>query len=97
MILIEQVEINVFLSMLSSCANRKKEVSIPCVSNTVITPAMEYQSTNGDEAAGPKAFVTMGAMINGKIRTNTELSPYTAVCPNSFLYKVDFFFANVKL
>jgi hypothetical protein len=47
---------------------------------------MEYQSTNGDEAAGPKAFVTIGAITNGKIRTNTELSPYTAVCPNNFLY-----------
>jgi len=86
MILTEQVEINVFLSILSSCAKRKNEVSIPWVSNTVMTPAMEYQSTKGDEAAGPKAFVTIGAIMNGKIRTNTELSPYTAVCPNNFLY-----------
>ena len=40
-----------------------------------MTPAIEYQSTKGDEAEGPKAFVTMGAIRNGKILTNTELSP----------------------
>jgi hypothetical protein len=43
-----------------------EKVSKPWVSNTVITPAMEYQSTNGDEAAGPKAFVTIGAITNGR-------------------------------
>ena len=89
--LMEHVEIKVFLSMLSSCAKRKKEVSIPCVSKTVITPAMEYQSTKGDEAAGPKALVTMGAIMNGKILTNTELRPYIAVCPNNFLYNSENF------
>lgn len=40
-----------------------------------MTPAIEYQSTKGDEAEGPKAFVTMGAIRKGKILTNTELSP----------------------
>ena len=80
------VEIKVFLSISSSCAKRKNEVSIPCVKKTVITPAIEYQSTNGDDAAGPNARVTIGAIRKGKILTNTELKPYMAVCPNSFLY-----------
>ena len=87
----EVVETKVFLLISFSCANRKKEVSIPCVSKTVITPAMEYQSTKGEEADGPKALVTIGAPIKGKILTNTELKPYTAVCPNNFLYKTSEF------
>lgn len=88
MMLKEVVEINVFLSISSSCANRKKEVSMPWVKKTVITPAIEYQSTNGDDAAGPNALVTMGAIRKGKILTSTELRPYIAVCPKSFLYKL---------
>ena len=51
---------------------------------------MEYQSTKGEEAVGPKALVTMGAIRNGNILTNTELSPYTAVWPNNFLYNFYF-------
>lgn len=69
------VEIKVFLSISSSCAKRKNEVSIPCVKKTVITPAIEYQSTNGEDAAGPNARVTIGAIRKGKILTNTELKP----------------------
>ena len=73
--LVAVVETSVFLEIFSSWAKRKKEVSIPWVNKTVITPAMEYQSTKGEDAAGPKAFVTIGAIRNGKILTNTELSP----------------------
>ena len=75
MILSAVVETKVFFVISFSCANRKKEVSIPWVNKTVITPAIEYQSTNGDEAEGPKALVTIGAIIKGKILTNTELKP----------------------
>ena len=75
MMLSAVVETKVFLLISFSCANLKNEVSIPCVSKTVITPAMEYQSTKGEEADGPKAFVTIGAMMKGKILINTELKP----------------------
>jgi len=81
---------------LSSWAKRKKEVSIPWVRKTVITPAIEYQSTNGEDAAGPYASVTIGAIKNGKILTKTELKPYTAVCPNNFLYKTCFLKCKCK-
>lgn len=74
-ILKDVVDTNVFLSISFSCANRKNEVSIPWVSSTVITPAMEYQSTNGEEALGPNALVTIGAIRKGNILTNTELRP----------------------
>ena len=40
-----------------------------------MTPAIEYQSTNGDDAEGPKAFVTIGATMKGKILIKTELKP----------------------
>ena len=42
---------------------------------TVITPAMEYQSTNGADSAGPKALVTIGLIKKGKTLIKTELSP----------------------
>lgn len=90
----EQVETSVFLSISFSWANLKNDVSIPCVRKTVITPAIEYQSTKGDDADGPNALVTMGAIRKGKILTKTELRPYTAVCPNNFLYK--FWFLKCK-
>ena len=45
------------------------------LAKTVITPAIEYQSTNGEDAAGPNARVTIGAIRKGKILTNTELKP----------------------
>ena len=70
------VEIKVFfVNIIFLRKTKKKKFPFRALKKTVITPAIEYQSTNGEDAAGPNARVTIGAIRKGKILTNTELKP----------------------